>query len=99
MTVAWISSITYIIGRLPQIYHNYKKKSVHGLSILMYIFSICGNLFYIASVLSESLEIDYIIKNLSWIFFTIFSGILDIIVIIQYRIYKKNINPVEIISI
>lgn len=90
--IGWISSTIYIVGRLPQLYFNYKRKSVEGLSILLYIFSICGNLCYISSILSHSIELCNIILNLPWIVFTIVTGILDITVIIQSRLYDENIK-------
>lgn len=88
--IGWIASCTYIIGRFPQIYYNYKRKSVEGLSIYIYVFSICGNLCYVTSILSYSIESHNIIINLPWIFLTFFTGIFDIIVIYQSRKYKKE---------
>lgn len=90
--VGWISSLMYIIGRTPQLYHNYKRKSTEGLSILLYVFSICGNLCYMLSILTYSSELCNIILNLPWIVLTIGTGILDIFIILQWKIYKKEKN-------
>jgi uncharacterized protein with PQ loop repeat len=88
--LGWLSTIIYIVGRIPQIILNFKRHSTEGLSVLMYIYSIMGNLCYITSVLLISLELDYIIKNMAWIIFTIFTVGLDIIVICQTIIYKRE---------
>ncbi len=48
---AWISGILYFTARIPQIYLNFKRKSVEGLSFPMFFCAICGNLCYGLSVL------------------------------------------------
>ena len=88
--LGWLSSTLYIVGRLPQLYYNYKRKSVEGLSILLYVFSICGNLSYIASILIYSSSESNVLLNLPWIVLTVGTGILDICVILQSKIYKKS---------
>jgi len=90
--LGWFCSFIYIFGRMPQIYYNYKRKSVEGLSILLYIFSILGNICYILSIIIYSSELYNIILNLPWIVLTIVTGILDIFVIFQSRIYKVNVD-------
>lgn len=87
--IGWIASSIYIIGRVPQLYYNYKRQSVEGLSVYLYIFSILGNLCYMTSILAYSIQPSNILLNLPWIVLTIGTGILDIIVIYQWRIYKK----------
>ena len=101
--LSWISTIIYIIGRLPQIYLNNNRKSTHGLSMYMYIFSIIANIFLLLSILVYSLETEYLIKHLSWICFACFSVILDIIILVQNRIYKNiivlDLNNIEMKSL
>jgi uncharacterized protein with PQ loop repeat len=62
--VGWFSTSMYIIGRLPQIYLNYQRKSTEGLSILMFLFSILGNVFYLLCILTFSIEPQYIASNM-----------------------------------
>jgi uncharacterized protein with PQ loop repeat len=88
--LGWLSSTLYIVGRLPQLYYNYKRQSVEGLSILLYVFSICGNLSYIASILIYSSSESNVLLNLPWIVLTVGTGILDICVIFQSKLYKKS---------
>lgn len=88
--MGWFTTCMYIIGRLPQIILNYKRQSTEGLSILMYIFTICGNLFYIASVFVYSIEPEYVTINMPWIVFTIVTFMLDILVIGQSVYYKRK---------
>lgn len=98
--LGWASSIFYVIGRLPQLYLNYRRKTTEGLSILMYIFTILGNTFYLLSVLSFSLEPDYIYTNLPWIFMIVITVLMDFGVLFQFRYYKNtilsNTNDVQV---
>jgi len=88
-TVGWITTVIYIAGRLPQIYENYRKKSTKGLSMIMYIFTILGNTFYVLSVFSYSTEYDYIMINMAWIVLAITNVLLDVVVILQSYYYVE----------
>lgn len=91
---SWISVVFYIIGRLPQIILNAKRRSTDGLSVVMYIFKIMGNLFYILTIITYSVEKEYILLNLAWIVFTVVTILMDLFVIFQYIYY----NPDALIS-
>jgi uncharacterized protein with PQ loop repeat len=88
--LGWISSILYIIGRFPQVYLNYRRKNTEGLSMLMYVFTILGNIFYLLSVLAFSLEPEYIYINMPWIFMIVITVIMDFIVLYQFKYYKAR---------
>ena len=88
--VGWISSVLYIIGRLPQLYMNYTRKSTEGLSVLMYVFTILGNVFYLLSVLAYSTEQEYINTNMPWIVMIVITVGMDIVIIMQSVHYKKK---------
>jgi uncharacterized protein with PQ loop repeat len=88
--IGWITTIVYIVGRAPQIYENHKKRSTAGLSMLMYTFTILGNLFYVMSVFAYSTEYDYIILNMAWITLAVTNILLDLVVICQSRYYNHN---------
>lgn len=44
--LGWASALLYCCSRIPQIMQNFKTESVDGLSILMFIFSVTGNVTY-----------------------------------------------------
>ena len=50
-TCAWISGLLYFFGRIPQVWHNYKRKSVEGLSWPMFACAAMGNLCYGFSII------------------------------------------------
>lgn len=92
-TIGWVSSVLYIIGRFPQLYLNYRRKSTEGLSILMYIFTILGNTCYLLATITFSIESNYILTNMPWIVMIVVTVTMDFIVIFQSYYYKKK--PVE----
>ncbi|KDQ60972.1 hypothetical protein JAAARDRAFT_31968 [Jaapia argillacea MUCL 33604] len=50
---AWICTTLYLTSRLPQIWKNFARKSVEGLSMFLFVFAFLGNLFYVSSILSS----------------------------------------------
>lgn len=48
---AWTCTILYMTSRLPQIWTNMQRRSVQGLSILLFFSAATGNLFYTLSIL------------------------------------------------
>lgn len=50
--LGWGSAILYCASRIPQIMQNFRNESVEGLSLVMFIFSVVGNITY--CVVSDS---------------------------------------------
>ncbi|KAK0535872.1 hypothetical protein OC842_002170 [Tilletia horrida] len=50
---AWTCTVLYLTSRLPQIWTNHMRKSVEGLSMLLFIAAFLGNLFYTISILAS----------------------------------------------
>jgi uncharacterized protein with PQ loop repeat len=53
---AWICFVMYFFGRIPQVWHNYKRKSVEGLSFFMFACAIGGNLCYGTSIVISGID-------------------------------------------
>lgn len=85
--LGWVTMSFYLIGRVPQIWLNYKRKSTEGLSLLMYIFTMCGNGVYLAVITIDPL---YIESNIPWIITCIVTVLMDIFVIGQHFYYDKH---------
>ena len=96
-SIGWVSSVLYIVGRFPQLYLNYRRKTTEVLSILMYIFKILGNTCYLLATITYSIEPDYIITNLPWIFMIVVTVTMDFMVIFQSYYYKKR-NEANVIE-
>ncbi|KIK92407.1 hypothetical protein PAXRUDRAFT_147397 [Paxillus rubicundulus Ve08.2h10] len=92
---AWLCTTLYLTSRLPQIWKNYVRKSVEGLSMYLFVFAFLGNFFYVLSILTspkghlpppESTEffresIPYLLGSGGTFFF-------DITIVTQSFIYK-----------
>lgn len=64
---AWLCTIIYCSSRLPQLYHNYLRKSVDGISPLLFTFALLANLTYALSILlSNSIPQDLTYKQFIW---------------------------------
>ncbi|THH20699.1 hypothetical protein EW146_g724 [Bondarzewia mesenterica] len=50
---AWVCTTLYLTSRLPQIWKNFVRKSVEGLSMYLFVFAFLGNFFYVLSILSS----------------------------------------------
>lgn len=63
----WGCAILYLGSRIPQVAKNFRRKSTEGLSLLFFLFACLGNITYVLSILSASLDPMYILANLSWL--------------------------------
>ncbi|OAQ29637.1 hypothetical protein K457DRAFT_111853 [Linnemannia elongata AG-77] len=50
---AWVCTVFYLSSRMPQLWKNFTRKSVQGLSILMFFWAAMGNLSYTLSILNS----------------------------------------------
>ncbi|KAH8923229.1 hypothetical protein BT69DRAFT_1350313 [Atractiella rhizophila] len=48
---AWVCTSFYLISRLPQILKNFRRRSIAGLSVLLFLMAFGGNFFYVLSIL------------------------------------------------
>jgi uncharacterized protein with PQ loop repeat len=81
--LAWVTTVVYIIGRIPQILH--LQKSIEGLSVLMFVFAIGGNSTYLGLLILQ----DQLTANLAWIVLCICLILLDLYVIFTVEIKRK----------
>ncbi|KAF9207818.1 hypothetical protein BGZ49_010483 [Haplosporangium sp. Z 27] len=90
LILGWGSAVLYLGSRIPQIYKNWRLKSCEGLSILMFVFSVFGNVFYVASIFLNSIEIDYLIRNMPWWLGSGGTLLFDFTIFFQFYIYRFN---------
>lgn len=53
--LSWLCTLFYLTSRLPQIYTNHTRRSVAGLSILLFMSAFTGNLLYSISIVTNPL--------------------------------------------
>lgn len=94
---AWTCTFSYLVARIPQLLKNYKRKSSEGISILLFICALNGNLFYTISILTSSelleaptpqLKYEFIIKELPYILGSAGTVLFDIFALFQFYLYN-----------
>lgn len=63
----WGCAVLYLGSRIPQVVKNFRRKSTEGLSLLFFLFACLGNITYVLSIISASLDARYLLVNLSWL--------------------------------
>ncbi|KAI8333757.1 PQ loop repeat-domain-containing protein [Blakeslea trispora] len=88
---AWLCTFLYLSSRLPQIYQNFRRRSVEGLSMALFFFAAMGNLTYVLSIFTNPhatrasmLEaVPYIIGSAGTLMF-------DATIFCQYALFKNR---------
>ncbi|KAG9127016.1 hypothetical protein FRC07_000992 [Ceratobasidium sp. 392] len=97
---AWACTTLYLTSRMPQIWKNYTRQSVDGLSISLFMFAFLGNFFYVASILTSSRmlgsstqRIQYVKDSLPYLLGSGGTFVFDMTIIIQSFVYR-GLRPV-----
>lgn len=99
-SIGSVSSVLYLCSRLPQMYTNFKRKSTEGVSYFLFALVILGNTTYGLSVLLKNPddgqgEKSYLIHHLPWLIGSLGTLSLDVIISIQFVIYRKASAAVD----
>lgn len=90
-----ISCIFYMASRFPQIVKNFNRGTTAGVSPLMFLLAICGNIFYGSSVLLSKHDSEtwssYISSHLPWLIGSFGTVVLDITILCQC-LFMKPVN-------
>ncbi|KAF8554849.1 PQ-loop-domain-containing protein [Imleria badia] len=84
--LGWMSALSYLGARVPQIFKNFKTRC-EGLAPGLFLFAILGNATYALSIVVVSMERDYLIRNASWLAGSALTIFLDLIVLCQFFYY------------
>eukprot|EP00057_Strongylocentrotus_purpuratus_P001695 XP_001200817.2 PREDICTED: lysosomal amino acid transporter 1 homolog isoform X1 [Strongylocentrotus purpuratus] len=83
-----LSGVFYVGSRIPQLIQNYRRQSVEGVSILMFILTVTGNVFYGASVLMEDTSTVFLIRHLPWLVGSLGTLFFDCIMLTQFARFR-----------
>lgn len=86
----YLSAALYLTARLPQIYHNYQKKSTKGLSLLFFLFTMLGNITYSLQIVAYRSDSEYLMLNLSWLLGSFGTIAEDVIIVTQFYLYRHS---------
>uniref|UniRef100_UPI00358F2496 lysosomal amino acid transporter 1 homolog isoform X2 n=1 Tax=Myxine glutinosa TaxID=7769 RepID=UPI00358F2496 len=88
-----LSCLLYLGSRLPQLNKNFQRKSTDGVSPIMFMLVIMGNLAYGLDILLKQPEFEsegcYILRHLPWIIGSLGTLSLDICISTQFILYRK----------
>ncbi|KAM9244190.1 lysosomal amino acid transporter 1 homolog isoform 1-T2 [Dugong dugon] len=89
-----VSSVLYLLSRLPQIHTNFLRKSTQGISYSLFALVILGNTLYGLSVLLKNPEVgqsegSYLLHHLPWLVGSLGMLLLDSIISVQFLIYRN----------
>ncbi|KAM9344283.1 lysosomal amino acid transporter 1 homolog isoform 1-T2 [Pholidichthys leucotaenia] len=100
-TIGSVSSVLYLCSRLPQISTNFRRKSTEGVSYFLFALVILGNMLYGLSVLLKNPDMNqaensYLVHHLPWLVGSLGTLSLDLIISIQFVIYRRNSTRVDL---
>ncbi|CED82935.1 Predicted membrane protein [Phaffia rhodozyma] len=91
---AWSCTVLYLTSRMPQIWKNFTRKSIEGLSILLFVAAFCGNSFYVLSIVSNPMMhrprpegTEFLLESLPYLVGSGGTLIFDVTIMIQAIIY------------
>jgi len=88
--IGWVSALVYLNSRIPQILKNQKRKSVEGLSFLMFFCAVMGNTTYGLGVLLRDSSWKAIHKALPWLVGSLGTLLLDFTILLQFWYYSED---------
>uniref|UniRef100_A0ABI7ZQZ0 Solute carrier family 66 member 1 n=1 Tax=Felis catus TaxID=9685 RepID=A0ABI7ZQZ0_FELCA len=95
-----VSSVLYLLSRLPQIRTNFLRKSTQGVSYSLFALVMLGNTLYGLSVLLKNPEVgqsegSYLLHHLPWLVGSLGVLLLDTIISIQFLVYRNTATSAE----
>ncbi|KAL0488165.1 lysosomal amino acid transporter [Acrasis kona] len=87
-----LSAALYLASRIPQILKNFYRKSTEGLSPILFLCAFLGNTAYTLSVLLYSVDLNFILSKLPWIVGSAGVLLLDLVILSQFVLFRKNIQ-------
>ncbi|CDR87203.1 uncharacterized protein SPSC_00329 [Sporisorium scitamineum] len=92
---AWLCALLYITSRIPQIWENHMRRSVEGISILLFIAAFSGNLLYTVSVLANPSASGggarvYLQESLPFLLGSGGTLVFDLIIVAQWMAWRKK---------
>jgi len=97
-TMAWTIPFISISCRLTQMYHNYTRQNVIGLSPFTFILIFTANNLFLGSIFARLRNIPpelhwvFLHSNIQWIASICIANVLDILLFLQIRYYSRIIS-------
>jgi hypothetical protein len=85
--LGWLSTMSYATSRIPQIYHNFKRRLTDGLSIQFFVVVILENVTYAASIFFWDSSFEYAWQQMPWLVGSVGMLGFDFLVIGQFLVF------------
>ncbi|XP_064385240.1 lysosomal amino acid transporter 1 homolog [Halichondria panicea] len=79
-----ISAILYVMSRVPQIVKNFRRCSVEGLSPVMFVLAILGNVTYGLGIFLYSVDPVFLLQRLPWLVGSVGTLFFDFTILLQF---------------
>jgi len=88
--LSWGANIIYVAARVPQLYKNYQRKSVEGLSMLMFFCSIGGNSSFALAILlrAQGRLLAFWVDTFPYLLSCLVTIVCDLGILLQSKIYR-----------
>ncbi|CUM47816.1 uncharacterized protein AC631_04100 [Debaryomyces fabryi] len=102
--LAWSCTCVYVASRCPQLYKNYKRKSVDGISPILFGCALMGNLTYTLSILTscefiyDDAKSSFFVKQLPYILGSSGTVVFDFLYFYQRFLYKDTGRNTTVMS-
>ncbi|KAG2214517.1 hypothetical protein INT45_008642 [Circinella minor] len=88
---AWVCTCLYLSSRAPQIYLNFKRRSVEGLSMALFLCAAAGNLTYTLGIFTNPHQTRHsLLEAVPYILGSAGTLVFDLTIYIQNLIYSNN---------
>ncbi|KAI7856327.1 PQ loop repeat-domain-containing protein [Circinella umbellata] len=88
---AWVCTCLYLSSRAPQIYLNFKRRSVEGLSMALFLCAAAGNLTYTLGIFTNPHQTrQSLLEAVPYILGSAGTLVFDLTIYIQNLIYSNN---------
>ncbi|KAJ1957277.1 hypothetical protein GGI12_005070 [Dipsacomyces acuminosporus] len=86
----YISAAMFFVAYIPQVASNFAAQSTEGLSAVMFVFTVAGNITYCLSILAFSTDRDYLIAYAPWLLGACGTLGFELVILLQCYFYSKS---------
>lgn len=105
LVLAWGCTFVYCGSRCPQLYKNYKRKSVEGISPILFGLALLGNLTYTLSIVTscefvyDDSKTDFFMRELPYILGSSGTIVFDVLYFYQRHLYRDAGKNTSVMSL
>ncbi|WFD41700.1 hypothetical protein MPSI1_000334 [Malassezia psittaci] len=93
--MAWTCTLLYMTSRLPQIWTNYQRRSIKGLSVWLFVSAFSANTLYSISVLTNPKAVGpdrraYLMESLPFLLGSGGTLVFDLVIIVQWWMWHQR---------